>query len=106
MARISPEAEKSDFKEGKISLSVFFPCHNERENVPLIVEKAIAVLEGICGDWEVIVVDDGSIDGTGEIADELAKKYERIRVVHHPTNLGYGAALQSGFKAATKDLVF
>jgi glycosyltransferase involved in cell wall biosynthesis len=54
----------------------------------------------------VIVVDDGSTDETGAIADDLAQGDRRIRVIHHERNLGYGAALQSGFRAARKDLVF
>jgi len=57
-------------------------------------------------DYEIIIVDDGSKDRTGEIADELAKKDGRITIVHHRPNRGYGGALQSGFRAATKELVF
>jgi len=56
--------------------------------------------------FEVIIVNDGSSDSTGRIADEIAEQNNRLKVVHHPTNLGYGAALQSGFKAAAKKLVF
>ena len=57
-------------------------------------------------DFEVIVVDDGSSDATAKIADEIASQNNKVKVVHHPTNLGYGAALTSGFKAASKELVF
>jgi len=89
-----------------VSISVFFPCYNEQGNIAGVVEKALAVLEKLNADFEVIIVDDGSIDGTGTIADELAGENDRVKVVHHRTNLGYGAALQSGFKAATKELVF
>jgi glycosyltransferase involved in cell wall biosynthesis len=89
-----------------ISISVFFPCYNERENVGRTLEKALVVLERLKADFEVIVVDDGSSDGTGQIADEIARRDSRVKVVHHRSNLGYGAALQSGFKAATKELVF
>ncbi|MBN2182443.1 MAG: glycosyltransferase family 2 protein [Sedimentisphaerales bacterium] len=88
------------------SISVFFPCFNEQENVRLTVEKALGVLEKLDMDFEVIIIDDGSSDGTGQIADELADRDGRIKVVHHDVNLGYGAALQSGFAAASKDLVF
>jgi glycosyltransferase involved in cell wall biosynthesis len=56
--------------------------------------------------YEVIIVDDGSSDATAKIADEIAGQNNKIKAVHHSTNLGYGAALQSGFKAATKELVF
>jgi glycosyltransferase involved in cell wall biosynthesis len=89
-----------------VSISVFFPCYNEQGNVTGMVEQTLAVLEKLNADFEVIIVDDGSSDDTGKIADELAGGNDRIKVVHHRTNLGYGAALQSGFKAATKELVF
>lgn len=88
------------------SISVFFPCYNEQENVWRTVEKAVAVLEGLKTDFEIIIVDDGSGDATGKIADELASTDSRIKVVHHASNLGYGAALQSGFRAASKKIVF
>ena len=89
-----------------LSISVFFPCYNEQDNVATTTAKAIEVLEQLNADYEVIIVDDGSSDNTGSIADELAAKNSRIKVVHHRPNKGYGAALQSGFKAATKPLVF
>lgn len=89
-----------------VSITVFFPCYNEQDNVARVVQSAVDVLEGIDADYEIIIVNDGSTDDTGCIADEIATANDRIRVVHHSANLGYGAALQSGFKAATKDLVF
>jgi glycosyltransferase involved in cell wall biosynthesis len=88
------------------SISVFFPCYNEQENVARTVEQALGVLEKLNAGFEVIIVDDGSADRTGRIADEIAARDSRVKAVHHRTNLGYGAALQSGFKAATKELVF
>lgn len=88
------------------SVSVFFPCYNEQGNVRRTVENALPVLEKLDADFEIIIVDDGSSDRTGRIADEMVERDSRIRVVHHPRNLGYGAALQSGFKTATKELVF
>lgn len=89
-----------------VSISVFFPCYNEQENVGRTVEKALDVLEKLNADFEVIIVDDGSSDQTGRIADEIAGRDGRVKVVHHGRNLGYGGALQSGFKTATKELVF
>jgi len=89
-----------------VSISVFFPCYNEQDNLVRVVKQALEVLEKLKADFEIIIVDDGSSDRTGQIADELAGQDERVKVVHHRTNLGYGAALQSGFKAATKELVF
>jgi len=89
-----------------VAISVFFPCYNEQQNVGRTVENARDVLEKIGADFEIIIVDDGSSDETGHIADELAGRDSRVKVVHHRRNLGYGAALQSGFRAATKELVF
>jgi glycosyltransferase involved in cell wall biosynthesis len=89
-----------------VSISVFFPCYNEQDNVEHTVEQAIAILKKLNADFEAIIVDDGSSDATGQIADEVSRRDSSVKVVHHPTNLGYGAALQSGFKAATKELVF
>jgi glycosyltransferase involved in cell wall biosynthesis len=89
-----------------VSISVFFPCYNEQDNVGQTVEKALGVMEKLNADFEIIIVDDGSSDDTGRIADEMAGREGRIKVVHHTRNLGYGAALQSGFKSATKQLVF
>lgn len=89
-----------------VSLSVFFPCYNEEANVEKLTRQTVAVLEGLASDWEIILVNDGSRDRTGALADALAKADGRVRVVHHATNGGYGAALRSGFKAARKDYVF
>lgn len=89
-----------------ISISVFFPCYNEQDNIGSTVEKSLHVLEKLDADFELIIVNDGSTDMTGQIADKFARQDNRIVVVHHRHNLGYGAALQSGFKSASKELVF
>jgi glycosyltransferase involved in cell wall biosynthesis len=89
-----------------VSISVFFPCYNEQDNITRTTKQAIDVLQKLGADFEVIIVDDGSSDATAKIADEIAAQNSKVKVVHHPTNLGYGAALQSGFKAAAKELVF
>lgn len=96
----------SDRRPATNSISVFFPCYNEQDNVERTVQKALDVLENLEADFEVIIVDDGSRDDTAKIADEIAARNGRVKVVHHHTNLGYGAALKSGFKEATKELVF
>lgn len=88
------------------SISVFLPCYNEQDNVERTARSALEVLEKLGADFEIIIVDDGSSDDTARIADRLAAETRRIKVVHHRSNRGYGAALQSGFKAATKKLVF
>jgi glycosyltransferase involved in cell wall biosynthesis len=87
-------------------LSYFFPAHNEEANLRGLVEEALATLPGLAATFEIVIVDDGSRDATGAIADELAAADPGIvRAVHHPTNLGYGAALLSGFRASHHDLV-
>jgi glycosyltransferase involved in cell wall biosynthesis len=87
-------------------LSYFFPAHNEEANLRGLVEEALDTLPGLAETFEIVIVDDGSRDATGAIADELTAMHPGlVRAVHHPTNLGYGAALLSGFRAARHDLV-
>ncbi len=81
-------------------LSYFFPAHNEEANVRGLVDEALLTLPGLATTFEIVIVDDGSRDDTPRIADELAGAHPEVRAVHHPTNLGYGAALRSGFAAA------
>lgn len=78
-------------------LSVFFPSYNEEKNIEATVRKAKSVLLKIAEVWEIIIVDDGSKDRTGEIGDALSKEDGRIKVIHHSPNKGYGASLKSGF---------
>ncbi len=88
------------------SLSVFFPVFNEAEALPSLLEHSLDVLESMeLPAYELIVVDDGSSDDTARIADEYAAKNPHVRVVHHPQNMGYGAALVSGFAAAKNEWV-
>jgi len=101
-----PAGKVDSAQQDIVSISVFFPCYNEQDNVALTTEHAVGVLEKLNADFEVIIVNDGSADATGKIADNIARQNSRVKVVHHPTNLGYGAALRSGFKAASKELVF
>jgi glycosyltransferase involved in cell wall biosynthesis len=87
-------------------LSYFFPAHNEEANLAGLVEEALATLPSIAETFEIIAVNDGSRDRTAAIADELAAAHpDVVRAVHHPTNLGYGAALRSGLGAARYELV-
>lgn len=88
------------------SLTLFFPCHNEQDNIRAMTQKALEVADLITDDYEVIIVNDGSRDNTAGIADRLAAENEYVRVIHHQTNKGYGGALQSGFRAATKAWIF
>jgi glycosyltransferase involved in cell wall biosynthesis len=81
-------------------LSYFFPAHNEEANLRGLVEEALGALPALAERFEIVIVDDGSRDATPAIADELAAAHPAVRAVHHPTNLGYGAALRTGFAAA------
>ena len=87
------------------ALSYFFPAHNEAANLRGLVEEALATLPSLAEAFEVVIVDDGSRDATPQIADELAAADPRVRAVHHPRNLGYGAALRTGFASARHDLI-
>jgi glycosyltransferase involved in cell wall biosynthesis len=88
------------------SISAFFPAYNEEANVTAMVERLTAVLPQVSDDYEIVVVDDGSVDRTAEIATALAAADPRVRLVRHQQNRGYGGALKSGFAAATKQYVF
>ena len=89
------------------SLSVFFPAYNDAPSLPALVRKTFATLERHVADYEVVVVDDGSRDGTGEVLEELRREFSPwLRVVTHAHNRGYGGALRSGFAAAQKEFVF
>jgi glycosyltransferase involved in cell wall biosynthesis len=89
-----------------ISLSVFFPCYNEAENIDRVARSAVAVLSQMVRRWEIIIVNDGSRDSTAQVAEALAAWDKRISVVHHQANQGYGMALRSGFAAAKMEYVF
>jgi glycosyltransferase involved in cell wall biosynthesis len=86
-------------------LSYFFPAHNEEANLRGLVAEALATLPDLADRFEIIIVDDGSRDATPVIADELAAAHPEVRAVHHPVNLGYGAALRSGFAAARHEFI-
>jgi glycosyltransferase involved in cell wall biosynthesis len=83
-------------------LSIFLPCHNEEGNIERVVEALESELPKVSTRYEIVVVDDGSRDRTGEIADRLATANPNIKVVHHRTNRGYGAAVISGIRACTQ----
>ncbi len=88
------------------SITVFFPAYNDEGSIGSMVRGALELLPQWTADYEVIVVNDGSMDQTAALLDELAQQSEHVRVIHHPRNRGYGGALRSGFANATKELVF
>ena len=88
------------------SLSFFFPAYNEALTVEAVVREGLAKLPRFADDIEIVVIDDGSSDRTGEISDRLAAEDARVRVVHHRPNRGYGGAVRSGLVSATREYVF
>jgi glycosyltransferase involved in cell wall biosynthesis len=87
-------------------LSVFFPAYNDGGTIASLVIRAVQSASALTPDYEVIIVDDGSTDATAVIAAELAHTYPQVRVVRHAANRGYGGALQTGFRSATKERIF
>lgn len=87
------------------SISVVVPMYNEEHYVERTVSAAREVLEGMGADFEIILVDDASTDGTGALADALARADPRVRVLHNERNRTLGGSLRTGYAAATKDLV-
>jgi len=86
-------------------LTVFLPSHNEEGNVARVVAGFLAELPKVAERYEVVVVDDGSRDRTGEIADRLAAENSHVLVIHHAKNLGYGGAVNSGLRSGTQQFL-
>lgn len=89
----------------KTGLSVVVPAYNEQDNLKSSVESVYQVLKALKFDWEIIIVNDGSKDKTGQVARSLQKKIPNVKLVEHFPNRGYGGSLRAGFAAATKDFV-
>jgi len=87
------------------SLSIVLPAHNEEENAEKAVEEVYDVAQELGVDYEIILVNDGSTDRTGEIGRELEQRVPGFRLVEHYPNRGYGGALKAGFAAASKELI-
>ena len=100
-------AERSDSPPAAAGLSIVLPAYNEAANIRAAVDQALAAGRRLASEYEVIVVDDGSRDGTSREVESLAREhYPRVRLVKHEVNQGYGAALRTGFKLALFGLVF
>src|SRR3989338_8767427 len=87
------------------SVSFFCPAYHDERNLPVLIPRVSQFLSEVADTFEIIIVEDGSPDKTGEVADALAKKYMNVRVIHHTKNMGYGVALRDGYAAAKYDYV-
>src|SRR5438477_876310 len=105
-SRAQPHARHEGTPITRRSLSIILPAYNEAQVIASTASTVHFVLDGWKVDFEIIIVNDGSTDQTGAILAALAARDPRIRFVIHPVNQGYGAALVSGFAAATKELTF
>jgi glycosyltransferase involved in cell wall biosynthesis len=97
---------RSPVNEAVQSVSAFFPCYNDEATIGSVVESAAGTLDRLGADGEIIVVNDGSSDGSERVLKKLTETEPRLRVVTHEHNRGYGGALLSGFGSATKQWVF
>jgi glycosyltransferase involved in cell wall biosynthesis len=96
----------SPLEQKPVGLSVFFPAYNDSGTIASLVMAAVQTAGRLTPDFEVLVINDGSTDGTAEVIDELARLYPQVRAVHHEKNRGYGGALRTGFSSAAKDWIF
>jgi glycosyltransferase involved in cell wall biosynthesis len=90
----------------RVALSLVFPVLDEEANLEELLGSALQITSRLTNDFEIVMVDDGSQDGSGAILDAFATRDSRVRVVRHPSNRGYGAALRSGLREARGELVF
>ncbi len=98
--------EKQTSQKRISSISAVFPAYNDGGTIASMVAAAWIALNQVTEDFEIIVVNDGSSDYTSTMLMEISTRYPELRVITHPSNQGYGAALRTGFSAATKDWVF
>jgi dolichol-phosphate mannosyltransferase len=98
---------RPDLKKTTHEITVVIPCYNEEAIITANIKKIVAYLNDktFGYDWEILLINDGSKDRTGEIADELSNQIENLRVIHHPVNLNLGNALQTGFKNAKGEII-
>lgn len=86
-------------------LSIFFPFWNEEKNIEKVALSAIEIAPTVAKKWEILLIDDGSLDKTLEKANQIKEKYSNIRIISHKPNRGYGAALKSGFENSNYEYV-
>ena len=99
-------ARSAEQRSVRGSITVVVPAYNEEGVIARTVEDIVETLSSAADDFEVVVVDDGSRDCTASIVNGLRERFAMLRLVSHANNRGYGAALASGFAAATRELIF
>ena len=87
------------------SISLMFPLYKDKSTVELMITKSSAVLKKLNSKYEIIIVDDGCPQNSGKLAEKIAKKFANINIFFHKKNLGYGAALKTGFKKFKNDWI-
>lgn len=90
----------------KTGVSIFFPCYNDKKTITDLIQDALLTIKKFTTKYEVVVVDDGSEDGSRNLLLKLSKQYKKLKLIFHSKNTGYGGALKSGFKTAKYELVF
>ena len=88
-----------------VSVSIVIPAYNEADNLRRTVDHVSSKAESLGMDYEIIVVNDGSLDRTGDVAHQLVKRLPHIRLVGYKSNRGYGGALKAGYQVAIKDWI-
>lgn len=89
-----------------LNISAVFPAYNEESNLQRLIQEADSILSRLCLDYEILLINDGSTDSTAEIASSLSEEHPRVNVIHHHKNMGYGAALKTGFHNAAFPWIF
>ncbi len=89
----------------ELALSLIFPAYYDENNIGPLVERSLETLAGLCDELEIIIVEDGSPDGTGRVADSLAARHHEVTAVHHEKNRGHGAALKTGIANCSKPII-
>jgi glycosyltransferase involved in cell wall biosynthesis len=103
---MSLDSNRAGEKANRASISVFFPAFNDAGTIGRLVENSLSVLPQLTDNYEILVINDGSTDGTQKVLEAISASEPLVRVIRHEKNRGYGAALRSGFQHATKDLIF
>ena len=103
---VADSAPTEQTQTARHRVSFVLPAYNEEGNIGRAIEDTVAVARRYCGEFEVLVVDDGSTDRTPEIVAEAARRDPEVHLVRHGRNRGYGDALRTGFLRARMDLVF